>query len=75
MHGEEVMSHLLSYCLCLLSQIDCIHVRQHAQRQHSEHFAQNNFSRSILKQFERSFLHFEAIYQGQGLVGSDFLSN
>ena len=44
MHGEEVMSHLLSYCLCLLCQIDCMHVRQHAQRQHSEHFAQNNFS-------------------------------
>ena len=75
MHGEEVMSHLLSYCLCLLCQIDCMHVRQHAQRQRSEHFAQNNFSRSILKQFERSFLHFEAIDQDQGLVGSDFSSN
>ena len=75
MHGEEIMGHLLSYCLCLLCQIECMHVRQHAQRQRSEHFAQNNFSRSILKKFERSFLHFEAIDQGQGLVGSDFLSN
>ena len=64
MHGEEVMSHLLSYCLYLLCQIDYMHVQQHAEKQHSEHFAQNNFSHSILKQSGRSFLSFEAIIQG-----------
>ena len=50
MHGEEVMSHLLSYCLCLLCQIDCMHVQQHAQRQCSEHLCRTTF----LTQFSRN---------------------
>ena len=61
MHGKEVMSDLLSFCLCLLWRMDCIQVQQHALRQAFEHFAQNNFSRSILKKSECSFLHLEAI--------------
>ena len=60
-HGEEVMSDLLSYCLHLLWQMDCIQVQRHALRQAFEHFAQNNFSHSILKQYERYFLHLEAM--------------
>ena len=64
MHGEEIMSDLLSYCLHLLWQMNCIQVQQHALRQAFEHFAQNSFSHSILKQSGRSFLSFEAIIQG-----------
>ena len=64
MHGKEVMSDLLSFCLCLLWRVDCIQVQQHALRQAFEHFAQNNFSHSILRKFEHSFLCFEAIDQG-----------
>ena len=64
MHGKEVMSDLLSFCLCLLWRVDCIQVQQHALRQAFEHFAQNNFSHSILKQSEWSLLRFEAICQG-----------
>ena len=58
------MSDLLSYCLHLLWQMDCIQVQWHTLRQAFEHFAQNNFSRSILKQYEHSFLHVEAMDQG-----------
>ena len=64
MHGKEVMSDSLSYCLCLLWRMDCIQVQWRALRQAFEHFAQNNFSRSILKKYERSSLCLEAIGQG-----------